>query len=68
VSIPWTLIYEQVPVKPEAVRNLERRSSGGRISSSRLFGIDAWNRLVKVYEDDDESGRLDTGQDTLVVT
>ncbi|MFO8014092.1 MAG: hypothetical protein R6X20_12400 [Phycisphaerae bacterium] len=67
-GVPVTPIYEQVSVKPEAVLTLARRLSGGWIASSRLFGVDAWNRLVAVYEDADESGDLDTGEDTLVVT
>ena len=37
-------------------------------AQAHLYVYDAWNRLVKVYEDDDASGDLDTGQDTLVVT
>jgi len=41
-KVPGTPIYEQVPVKREAVLKLARRSSGGRIASSRLFGVTAW--------------------------
>ena len=41
-GVPGTPIYEQVPVKPDAVLRLARRSSAGRISSSRLFGVAAW--------------------------
>jgi len=35
---------------------------------AHLYVYDAWNHLVEVYEDADESGDLDTGEDTLVVT
>ena len=35
---------------------------------AHLYVYDAWNRLVEVYEDADESGDLDPGEDTLVVT
>ncbi len=42
VRSPGTPIYERAPVKREAVLRFARRSLGGPIPSSRLFGVVAW--------------------------